>query len=201
MLWNPSPPPPPPPPPPFIRPPTGRPPSLRTSTRQDSTLLWENLPAAVMDSALKAHHCIIRQTLLLYRGYESATEVRQDDCPYDMYGIFALLQRLKSLTFVPMSRLEIAKGRRAAVASRSLNSTLPFYPFGSGAHCNNYYYYFRALPAGCAPHPQGDSFILAFHTAMDAVNFCVQVQQVGGCWARGWSVGWIGGILSGSTER
>ncbi|EFJ41572.1 hypothetical protein VOLCADRAFT_98419 [Volvox carteri f. nagariensis] len=40
----------------------------------DSTRLWESLPAHVMDAALQIHHRVVRQTLLMHRGYESATE-------------------------------------------------------------------------------------------------------------------------------
>ncbi|KAG2489485.1 hypothetical protein HYH03_011938 [Edaphochlamys debaryana] len=41
---------------------------------QDSTCLWESLPASVMDVALKTHHRVIRQLLIQHAGYESATE-------------------------------------------------------------------------------------------------------------------------------
>ncbi|KAG2443267.1 hypothetical protein HYH02_009340 [Chlamydomonas schloesseri] len=64
----------------------------------DSTFLWEILPAAVMDSALRTHHTIIREAALAFEGYESSTE--------------------------------------------------------------------------------GDSFILAFKTSVDAAAFCLRVQQV-----------------------
>jgi class 3 adenylate cyclase len=37
-------------------------------------MLWENLPAEVMDSAIRIHHTIIRKAVRLHRGYESATE-------------------------------------------------------------------------------------------------------------------------------
>eukprot|EP00798_Chlamydomonas_sp_ICE-L_P017620 gene17620-23958_t len=41
---------------------------------QDSTTLWEELPAAVMNEVLHTHHECIRQQLLHFGGYESATE-------------------------------------------------------------------------------------------------------------------------------
>ena len=41
---------------------------------QDSTCLWESLPAEVMDAALKTHHTALRRTMLLHDAYESATE-------------------------------------------------------------------------------------------------------------------------------
>ncbi|KAG2499152.1 hypothetical protein HYH03_002734 [Edaphochlamys debaryana] len=41
---------------------------------QDSTTLWETFAAEHMDVALKVHHRIIRQLVLTYSGYESATE-------------------------------------------------------------------------------------------------------------------------------
>ncbi|KAG2431809.1 hypothetical protein HXX76_009304 [Chlamydomonas incerta] len=41
---------------------------------QNSTVLWEGLPVAVMDVVLKLHHGIIRAVLSEHDGYESATE-------------------------------------------------------------------------------------------------------------------------------
>ncbi len=42
---------------------------------QDSTALWEALPAAVMSEAVRLHHTCVRKLLLSHKGYESATEV------------------------------------------------------------------------------------------------------------------------------
>ncbi|KAG2500013.1 hypothetical protein HYH03_002295 [Edaphochlamys debaryana] len=41
---------------------------------QDSTALWEALPAAVMDASVGLHHACLRRLLLKHWGYESATE-------------------------------------------------------------------------------------------------------------------------------
>ncbi|KXZ47871.1 hypothetical protein GPECTOR_32g484 [Gonium pectorale] len=41
---------------------------------QNSTVLWEQLPVAVMDATLKLHHGTVRRVLAEYDGYESATE-------------------------------------------------------------------------------------------------------------------------------
>eukprot|EP00198_Chlamydomonas_reinhardtii_P007848 XP_001697185.1 predicted protein [Chlamydomonas reinhardtii] len=41
---------------------------------QNSTVLWEALPVAVMDTVLKIHHGLIRAVLSKHDGYESATE-------------------------------------------------------------------------------------------------------------------------------
>ncbi|EFJ44112.1 hypothetical protein VOLCADRAFT_95771 [Volvox carteri f. nagariensis] len=41
---------------------------------QDSTVLWEALPAAVMSDAVRLHHGCIRRLLVAHGGYESATE-------------------------------------------------------------------------------------------------------------------------------
>ncbi|MEW5319088.1 MAG: hypothetical protein WDW38_010259 [Sanguina aurantia] len=57
-----------------------RPPGLGPDTTilvtdiQDSTALWENLAADVMDRAIKEHHDCMRRLLLKHSGYESATE-------------------------------------------------------------------------------------------------------------------------------
>ncbi|EFJ46766.1 hypothetical protein VOLCADRAFT_92910 [Volvox carteri f. nagariensis] len=40
----------------------------------DSTCLWESLAAEVMDTAVKLHHRAIRELLVKFGGYESATE-------------------------------------------------------------------------------------------------------------------------------
>lgn len=41
---------------------------------ENSTTLWETLPAEVMDQALQMHHATIRSLLVKHVGYESATE-------------------------------------------------------------------------------------------------------------------------------
>ncbi|PNH05655.1 Adenylate cyclase [Tetrabaena socialis] len=41
---------------------------------QDSTSLWESLPAHVMDMAIKMHHVVFRRLMVVHRAYESATE-------------------------------------------------------------------------------------------------------------------------------
>ncbi len=41
---------------------------------QDSTALWESLPAAVMDRAVHLHHACLRSCAAACRAYESATE-------------------------------------------------------------------------------------------------------------------------------
>ncbi|GIL91187.1 hypothetical protein Vretimale_18827, partial [Volvox reticuliferus] len=48
--------------------------TLLVTDIQDSTVLWEGLPAEVMDAAVKLHHRVIREQLLKHKGYESATE-------------------------------------------------------------------------------------------------------------------------------
>ncbi|KXZ48733.1 hypothetical protein GPECTOR_25g317 [Gonium pectorale] len=48
--------------------------SLVLTDIQNSTVLWETLPADVMDVALRCHHEVLRGLLPLHRGYESATE-------------------------------------------------------------------------------------------------------------------------------
>ncbi|KAG2446698.1 hypothetical protein HYH02_008264 [Chlamydomonas schloesseri] len=40
----------------------------------ESTMLWEYLPATVMDAALSTHHDIMRETRVKFKGFESATE-------------------------------------------------------------------------------------------------------------------------------
>ncbi len=48
-----------------------------TSPRpQDSTSLWESLPADTLARAVDIHHRCIRRLSLRHGGYESATEVR-----------------------------------------------------------------------------------------------------------------------------
>ncbi|KAJ9524357.1 hypothetical protein QJQ45_008547 [Haematococcus lacustris] len=41
---------------------------------QDSTVIWETLPADVTDQAVKLHHEVIRQSSIAHRGYECCTE-------------------------------------------------------------------------------------------------------------------------------
>ncbi|KXZ47867.1 hypothetical protein GPECTOR_32g480 [Gonium pectorale] len=41
---------------------------------QNSTVLWEQLPVAVMDATLKLHHGTVRRMAAKFHGYESATE-------------------------------------------------------------------------------------------------------------------------------
>ncbi|KAG2494763.1 hypothetical protein HYH03_007008 [Edaphochlamys debaryana] len=41
---------------------------------EGSTSLWEALPEAVLDGALRTHHRVVRTASALHRGYESATE-------------------------------------------------------------------------------------------------------------------------------
>ncbi|GFH28764.1 guanylate cyclase domain-containing protein, partial [Haematococcus lacustris] len=41
---------------------------------QDSTVIWETLPADVTDQAVKLHHEVIRQSSMVHRGYECCTE-------------------------------------------------------------------------------------------------------------------------------
>ncbi|KAL6764304.1 nucleotide cyclase [Haematococcus lacustris] len=41
---------------------------------QDSTVIWETLPADVTDQAVKLHHEVIRQSSTAHRGYECCTE-------------------------------------------------------------------------------------------------------------------------------
>ncbi|KAG2486621.1 hypothetical protein HYH03_014678 [Edaphochlamys debaryana] len=48
--------------------------SLVVTDIQDSTRLWETLPAPVMDSAIQLHHVCIRRCATSCGGYESATE-------------------------------------------------------------------------------------------------------------------------------
>ncbi|GIL74684.1 hypothetical protein Vretimale_2319 [Volvox reticuliferus] len=48
--------------------------TLLVTDIQDSTPLWEILPAEVMDSAVKLHQRVLRELLLKHAGYESATE-------------------------------------------------------------------------------------------------------------------------------
>ncbi|KAG2501549.1 hypothetical protein HYH03_000056 [Edaphochlamys debaryana] len=48
--------------------------TLLVTDIQDSTALWETLPSAVMDRAIKEHHSCLRRLLLKHNGYESATE-------------------------------------------------------------------------------------------------------------------------------
>ncbi|KAG2442801.1 hypothetical protein HXX76_002880 [Chlamydomonas incerta] len=48
--------------------------TLLVTDIQDSTCLWESLPAEVMDAAVKLHHRVIRELLLPHHGYESCTE-------------------------------------------------------------------------------------------------------------------------------
>ncbi|MEW5319087.1 MAG: hypothetical protein WDW38_010258 [Sanguina aurantia] len=68
---------------------------------QDSTALWELLPASVMDRAIKEHHQCMRKLLLKHSGYESATEgdsfILAFHCPEDallfsMEGQVALME-------------------------------------------------------------------------------------------------------------
>ncbi|KAG2493822.1 hypothetical protein HYH03_008040 [Edaphochlamys debaryana] len=48
--------------------------SLLVTDIQDSTSLWESLPAEVMDVAVRSHHATMRRLLVPHQGYESATE-------------------------------------------------------------------------------------------------------------------------------
>src|SRR4051812_17065438 len=41
---------------------------------QGSTKLWESLPAAIMDEAVRLHTVCMRRLILAHHGYESATE-------------------------------------------------------------------------------------------------------------------------------
>lgn len=41
---------------------------------QNSTLLWETLPAEVMDAAICCHHKVFRSLMAAHNAYESATE-------------------------------------------------------------------------------------------------------------------------------
>ncbi|KAJ9524753.1 hypothetical protein QJQ45_024359 [Haematococcus lacustris] len=41
---------------------------------QDSTVIWETLPADVTDQAVKLHHEVIRHSSIAHRGYECCTE-------------------------------------------------------------------------------------------------------------------------------
>lgn len=41
---------------------------------QNSTLLWETLPAEVMDAAIGCHHKVFRSLMAAHNAYESATE-------------------------------------------------------------------------------------------------------------------------------
>ncbi|KAJ9509342.1 hypothetical protein QJQ45_001777 [Haematococcus lacustris] len=41
---------------------------------QDSTVIWETLPADVTDQAVKLHHEVVRQSFIAHRGYECCTE-------------------------------------------------------------------------------------------------------------------------------
>ncbi|KXZ42844.1 hypothetical protein GPECTOR_115g338 [Gonium pectorale] len=47
--------------------------TLLVSDVQNSTRLWEELPASVMDTALKIHHATFRRVMARHDGYESAT--------------------------------------------------------------------------------------------------------------------------------
>jgi hypothetical protein len=40
---------------------------------QNSTVLWESLPADVMEQAMRLHHATFRRLLAKHNGYESAT--------------------------------------------------------------------------------------------------------------------------------
>ncbi|GIL58939.1 hypothetical protein Vafri_13943 [Volvox africanus] len=44
--------------------------TLLVTDIQDSTVLWEGLPADVMDAAVKLHHRVIREQLLKHKGYD-----------------------------------------------------------------------------------------------------------------------------------
>ncbi|KAG2440556.1 hypothetical protein HYH02_010140 [Chlamydomonas schloesseri] len=47
--------------------------TLLVTDIQDSTSLWESLPAEVMDVAIRLHHGAMRRLLVTHHGYESAT--------------------------------------------------------------------------------------------------------------------------------
>ncbi|GLI70646.1 hypothetical protein VaNZ11_015578, partial [Volvox africanus] len=53
---------------------SGEPVALVVTDIQDSTTLWEALPADVMSEAVRLHHTCVRRLLLVHGGYESATE-------------------------------------------------------------------------------------------------------------------------------
>ncbi|KAG2497707.1 hypothetical protein HYH03_004444 [Edaphochlamys debaryana] len=55
-------------------PPPGPATCIAVTDIEGSTSLWEALPEAVLDRALRTHHCVVRTTSSRYRGYESATE-------------------------------------------------------------------------------------------------------------------------------
>ncbi|KAG2497706.1 hypothetical protein HYH03_004443 [Edaphochlamys debaryana] len=55
-------------------PPPGPATCIAVTDIEGSTSLWEALPEAVLDRALRTHHRVVRTTSSLYRGYESATE-------------------------------------------------------------------------------------------------------------------------------
>jgi class 3 adenylate cyclase len=42
--------------------------------RQNSTVMWEKLPMALMEEVLRVHHTTLRSLLDKHNGYESATE-------------------------------------------------------------------------------------------------------------------------------
>ncbi|KAG2490196.1 hypothetical protein HYH03_011323 [Edaphochlamys debaryana] len=48
--------------------------TLLVTDIQNSTTMWEQVPVAAMDAAVKTHHATIRQLLAEHDGYESATE-------------------------------------------------------------------------------------------------------------------------------
>ncbi|KXZ52657.1 hypothetical protein GPECTOR_9g702 [Gonium pectorale] len=66
---------------------------------QNSTVLWEQLPVAVMDATLKLHHGTIRRVLEEHDGYESATEG-------DSF-ILAFPDATKALAFATDAQLEL----------------------------------------------------------------------------------------------
>ena len=49
--------------------------TLLVTDIENSTRLWESLPAEVMDAALEVHHRLLRGLLRNHLGYESYTEV------------------------------------------------------------------------------------------------------------------------------
>lgn len=49
--------------------------SLLVTDIQNSTHLWEVLPADVMQRAVQLHHAVLRDRLRKFKGYETATEV------------------------------------------------------------------------------------------------------------------------------
>jgi hypothetical protein len=58
---------------------------------------------------------------------------------------------------------------------------------------NNVIRHAKYVNCGSIIQQEGDSFTLAFHTAFDAVAFCLQVRGVD--FACVWVGGWVGGCV------